>query len=87
MLADAVETATGPLLVEIDKANGTALGISVTSTMYKGNSVICVQSIQPASIADRSEFESFWLLAATTVFRSLGGTVCLLPVLTYVYVS
>ena len=65
MLADAVETATGPLLVEIDKANGTALGISVTSTMYKGNSVICVQSIQPASIADRSEFESFPLLAET----------------------
>ena len=43
----------GPLLVEIEKANGSALGIGVTSTQFKGNNVICIDSIQAASIADR----------------------------------
>ena len=52
-VTDAVEKAAGPLLVEMDKANGSVLGISVACTTFKGKSVICIDSVQPASIADR----------------------------------
>ena len=50
---DAVERAAGPLLVEIDKASGSALGLSVGSTLLRGKPVICIEHIEPASIADR----------------------------------
>ena len=52
-LSEAVQNATGPLLVEIDKTPGSSLGISLTTTSYKGRFVICIEGVKPASIADR----------------------------------
>lgn len=51
---DAVEHASGPLLVEIDKVPGSALGIALTHSSYQRKACVCVESIRPMSIADRS---------------------------------
>ncbi|XP_076447578.1 glutamate receptor-interacting protein 2-like isoform X2 [Babylonia areolata] len=51
---DAVEQASGPLLVEIDKTPGAALGIVLTHSSYQGKACVCVESIRPMSVADRS---------------------------------
>lgn len=51
---DAVENASGPLLVEIDKTPGAALGIVLAQSSYQGKSCVCVESIRPMSVADRS---------------------------------
>ena len=53
LFPEAVEKATGPLLVEIDKASGSSLGLTVTSSVFNNKNVICIDHIQPASIADR----------------------------------
>ncbi|XP_022240869.1 glutamate receptor-interacting protein 2-like isoform X2 [Limulus polyphemus] len=49
---DAVCNASGPLLVEIDKSPGTELGITLTQ-MYRPESLIVIESIKQASIAER----------------------------------
>ena len=50
---DAVEHASGPLLVEIDKTPGAALGIVLTQSSYQRKACVCVESIRPMSVADR----------------------------------
>ncbi|KAL8608811.1 hypothetical protein ACOMHN_051416 [Nucella lapillus] len=51
---DAVEQASGPLLIEIDKTPGSALGIVLTHSSYQAKACVCVESIRPMSVADRS---------------------------------
>nr|KAG5708494.1 hypothetical protein BaRGS_026221 [Batillaria attramentaria] len=51
---DAVENASGPLLVEIDKTPGSVLGIVLAHSSYQGKACVCVESIRPMSVADRS---------------------------------
>ena len=50
---EAVQKATGPLLIELDKTPGAALGISLSHARHKGKHCVCIDSIRPASIADR----------------------------------
>jgi len=49
-----VQNASGPLLVEIDKLPGNPLGITLSEGCYRGRRVIYIDSVHPASIADRS---------------------------------
>lgn len=52
---EAVQNATGPLLVEIDKAPGSNLGITLSAgSLVNGHPVLKIDSVVPASIADRS---------------------------------
>ena len=51
---EVVQNASGPLLVEIDKLPGNLLGITLTQGRYRGRRVIYIDSVHPASIADRS---------------------------------
>ena len=50
---EAVQNASGPLLVEIDKSPGCSLGITLTTTTFRGKTVMCIDTIRAASIADR----------------------------------
>ena len=50
---EAVQNATGPLLVEIDRPFCCSLGIDLVSATYRGRNIICISNIVPASIADR----------------------------------
>ena len=50
---EAVQKATGPLLIELDKTPGAALGISLSHARHKGKHCVCIDSIRPMSIADR----------------------------------
>ncbi|ELU00765.1 hypothetical protein CAPTEDRAFT_224220 [Capitella teleta] len=51
---EAVQNATGPLLVEIDKAPGSNLGITLSAgSLVNGHPVLKIDSVVPASIADR----------------------------------
>ena len=52
-VTEAVQKATGPLLIELDKTPGAALGISLSHARHKGKHCVCIDSIRPASIADR----------------------------------
>ncbi|XP_065395112.1 glutamate receptor-interacting protein 2 isoform X5 [Macaca fascicularis] len=51
---DTVANASGPLMVEIVKTPGSALGISLTTTSLRNKSVITIDRIKPASVVDRS---------------------------------
>ncbi|XP_041347571.1 glutamate receptor-interacting protein 1-like [Gigantopelta aegis] len=51
---DSVQNASGPLLIEIDKIPGSALGIALSQSSHEGRSCVCVDVIRPMSIADRS---------------------------------
>ncbi|KAM6162699.1 glutamate receptor-interacting protein 2 [Erethizon dorsatum] len=51
---DSVARATGPLVVEIMKTPGCALGISLTPGCHRNKPVITVDRIKPASVVDRS---------------------------------
>jgi len=51
---EVVQNASGPLLVEIDKLPGNPLGITLTQGCYRGRRVLYIDSVAPASIADRS---------------------------------
>ncbi|XP_078207828.1 glutamate receptor-interacting protein 2 isoform X15 [Callithrix jacchus] len=51
---DTVANASGPLMVEIVKTPGSALGISLTTTSHRNKSVITIDRIKPASVVDRS---------------------------------
>jgi len=56
MYTEAVQNAAGPLLVEIDRPFCCSLGVELVAGSYRGHGVICIGSILPASIADRSMF-------------------------------
>ncbi|XP_034028553.1 glutamate receptor-interacting protein 2-like isoform X2 [Thalassophryne amazonica] len=50
---EAVQQASGPLLVEIAKGPSACLGISLTATMYRNKQVIVIDKIKPASVVER----------------------------------
>ncbi|XP_066489302.1 glutamate receptor-interacting protein 1 isoform X3 [Tiliqua scincoides] len=50
---DSVATASGPLLVEVAKTAGSALGVALSTSMCCSKQVIVVDKIKSASIADR----------------------------------
>ncbi|KFQ84103.1 Glutamate receptor-interacting protein 1, partial [Phoenicopterus ruber ruber] len=52
-LTDSVSTASGPLLVEVAKTPGAALGVALTTSMCCNKQVIVIDKIKSASIADR----------------------------------
>ena len=62
MCSEAVENATGPLLVEIDKPFCCSLGVELASSSVRGRNVIGIRNIVPASIADRSVHFRFNML-------------------------
>ncbi|ELW46968.1 Glutamate receptor-interacting protein 2, partial [Tupaia chinensis] len=51
---DTVAGMPGPLLVEIAKTPGSALGISLTTGSHRNKPVITIDRIKPASVVDRS---------------------------------
>ncbi|KFQ57547.1 Glutamate receptor-interacting protein 1, partial [Pelecanus crispus] len=53
ILTDSVATASGPLLVEVAKTPGAALGVALTTSMCCNKQVIVIDKIKSASIADR----------------------------------
>ncbi|KAM7404884.1 hypothetical protein PAMP_012193 [Pampus punctatissimus] len=50
---EAVQQASGPLLVEIVKGPSTSLGISLTTTIYRSKQVIIIDKIKAASVVER----------------------------------
>uniref|UniRef100_A0AAQ6IFD3 PDZ domain-containing protein n=1 Tax=Anabas testudineus TaxID=64144 RepID=A0AAQ6IFD3_ANATE len=52
-LMEAVQQASGPLLVEIVKSPSASLGISLTTTIYRGKQVIIIDKIKAASVVER----------------------------------
>ncbi|XP_068184726.1 glutamate receptor-interacting protein 2 isoform X2 [Antennarius striatus] len=50
---EAVQQASGPLLVEIVKSPSSSLGISLTTTVYRSKQVIIIDKIKPASVVER----------------------------------
>uniref|UniRef100_A0ACB8EHI9 Glutamate receptor-interacting protein 2 n=1 Tax=Sphaerodactylus townsendi TaxID=933632 RepID=A0ACB8EHI9_9SAUR len=50
---DTVANASGPLLVEIAKTPGSALGISLATSTHRNKQVIVIDKIKPASVVDR----------------------------------
>lgn len=54
LFADSVKHATGPLLIEIEKSSGSTIGINVAQKWIRNHrSIIVIDSVKPASIADR----------------------------------
>ncbi|XP_059796437.1 glutamate receptor-interacting protein 2 isoform X4 [Balaenoptera ricei] len=53
-IPDTVANASGPLIVEITKTPGSALGISLTTGSHWNKPVITIDRIKPASVVDRS---------------------------------
>ncbi|KAM6214890.1 LOW QUALITY PROTEIN: glutamate receptor-interacting protein 2 [Rhynchocyon petersi] len=53
-IPDTVASAAGPLMVEITKMPGSALGISLTTCSHRNKPVITIDRIKPASVVDRS---------------------------------
>ena len=52
-LSEAVQQASGPLLVEIVKGSSATLGISLNTAIYRGKQVIIIDKIKPASVVER----------------------------------
>ncbi|XP_036387832.1 glutamate receptor-interacting protein 2 isoform X2 [Megalops cyprinoides] len=52
-IMDSVTNASGPLLVEIAKSPGTALGITLATATHRNKQVIVIDKIKPASVVDR----------------------------------
>ncbi|KAJ8371896.1 hypothetical protein AAFF_G00298880 [Aldrovandia affinis] len=50
---DSVTSASGPLLVEISRPPGSALGVGLTTATHRGKQVIVIDKIKPASVVDR----------------------------------
>ncbi|XP_040927360.1 glutamate receptor-interacting protein 2-like isoform X3 [Betta splendens] len=50
---EAVQQASGPLLVEIIKSSSAGLGISLTTAVYRSKQVIIIDKIKAASVGDR----------------------------------
>ena len=54
MHIESVKHAIGPLLIEIEKSSGSTIGISLEQKWTRDNrSVIVIEDVKPASIADR----------------------------------
>uniref|UniRef100_A0A673YLK4 Glutamate receptor interacting protein 2 n=1 Tax=Salmo trutta TaxID=8032 RepID=A0A673YLK4_SALTR len=53
-IMDTVINASGPLLVEIAKSPGAALGITLTTATHRNKQVIVIDRIKAASVVDRS---------------------------------
>lgn len=54
LLVESVKQATSPLLIEIEKSPGSTIGISLTQKWLRNNrSIIVIDNVKPASIADR----------------------------------
>uniref|UniRef100_A0A8K9XCN1 Glutamate receptor interacting protein 2 n=1 Tax=Oncorhynchus mykiss TaxID=8022 RepID=A0A8K9XCN1_ONCMY len=53
-IMDTVMNASGPLLVEIAKSPGAALGITLTTATHRNKQVIVIDRIKAASVVDRS---------------------------------
>uniref|UniRef100_G1P156 Glutamate receptor interacting protein 2 n=1 Tax=Myotis lucifugus TaxID=59463 RepID=G1P156_MYOLU len=53
-IPDTVANASGPLIVEITKTPGSALGISLIAGSHRNKPVITIDRIKPASVVDRS---------------------------------
>nr|KAF6420404.1 glutamate receptor interacting protein 2 [Molossus molossus] len=53
-IPDTVASASGPLIVEITKTPGSALGISLTTGSHRNKPVITIDRVKPASVVDRS---------------------------------
>lgn len=51
--SEAVQQASGPLLVEIVKSPSASLGISLTTTIYRSKQVVIIDKIKAASVAER----------------------------------
>ncbi|XP_064161027.1 glutamate receptor-interacting protein 2-like isoform X1 [Anguilla rostrata] len=52
-IMDTVTNASGPLLVEIAKSPGTALGITLATATHRNKQVIVIDKIKAASVVDR----------------------------------
>ncbi|XP_078103445.1 glutamate receptor-interacting protein 2-like [Sander vitreus] len=52
-IMDTVANASGPLLVEIAKAPGATLGITLTSANHRNKQVIVIDRVKPGSVVDR----------------------------------
>lgn len=52
-LSDSVTNVSGPLLVEIAKSPGAALGITLTTATYRNKQVIVIDKIKQASVVER----------------------------------
>lgn len=51
---ESVKHATGPLLIEIEKSPGSIIGINLTQKWVRNTrSIIVIDHVKPASIADR----------------------------------
>uniref|UniRef100_A0A4W5QIM3 PDZ domain-containing protein n=1 Tax=Hucho hucho TaxID=62062 RepID=A0A4W5QIM3_9TELE len=50
---DTVTNVSGPLLVEIAKSPGSALGITLTTATHRNKQVIVIDKIKAASVVDR----------------------------------
>ncbi|XP_051913738.1 glutamate receptor-interacting protein 2-like isoform X2 [Hippocampus zosterae] len=50
---EAVQRASGPLLVEIVKGASSALGLGLTTSIFRNKQVIIIDKIKPASVAER----------------------------------
>lgn len=53
--AEAVRNATGPLLIEVAKTPGASLGVTLSAVSKGSKSVVVIDAVKPASIADRLE--------------------------------
>ncbi|XP_061837214.1 glutamate receptor-interacting protein 2-like isoform X2 [Nerophis lumbriciformis] len=66
---EAVQQASGPLLVEIVKGASSSLGLSLTTAMYRNKHVIIIDKIKAASVAERCG-----ALNAGDVLLTIDGT-------------
>ncbi|KAK1898525.1 Glutamate receptor-interacting protein 2 [Dissostichus eleginoides] len=66
---EAVQRASGPLLVEIVKGPSSSLGISLTTTIYRSKQVIIIDKIKAGSVVERCG-----ALHAGDILLSIDGT-------------
>ncbi|XP_024914939.1 glutamate receptor-interacting protein 2-like [Cynoglossus semilaevis] len=66
---ESVQQASGPLLVEIVRGSSASLGISLTTTTYRGKQVVIIDKIKTASVVDRCG-----ALRPGDVLLSINGT-------------
>ncbi|CAF2332315.1 unnamed protein product [Rotaria sp. Silwood2] len=95
-IVDSVKRAAGPLLIEIEKSFGSTIGISLTQKWTRNNhSVIIIDNVKPASIADRcgalhcgdqinaideKSFIDISLVEANSILQSCTGDFCRIEV-------
>ncbi|CAF1013518.1 unnamed protein product [Rotaria sordida] len=95
-IVDSVKRAAGPLLIEIEKSFGSTIGISLTQKWTRNNhSVIVIDNVKPASIADRcgalhcgdqingideKSFMDISLIEANTILQSCTSDFCRIEV-------